>query len=42
MGKAKLYKLNTENPFVKKLIELDNALVLKDLKSRSKEIELTA
>ena len=34
IGKAKLFKLNTENPFVKKLIELDNSLVLKDLKSR--------
>mgnify|MGYP001560456806 CR=1 FL=1 len=34
IGKAKLYKLNTKNPFVEKLIELDNSLVLKDLKSR--------
>ena len=42
IGKAKLYKLNTENPFVKKLIELDNALVLKDLKSRTRELEITA
>ncbi len=26
-GKAKLYKLNTENEFVKRLISLDNALI---------------
>ncbi len=42
IGKAKLYKFNTENSFVKKLIELDNSLILKDLKFRSKEIEIAA
>lgn len=35
IGKAKLYKLNMENNAIKKLIEIDDALVLEDLKKRS-------
>ncbi len=35
IGKAKLYKLNVENNAIKKLIEIDDALVLEDLKERS-------
>jgi hypothetical protein len=43
IGKAKLYKLNVENPKVKKLIEIDNLLVMEDLekKARKEEIKLT-
>ncbi len=35
IGKAKLFKLNTENPKIRKLIEIDDMLVLEDLKKRS-------
>ena len=44
IGKAKLFKLNTNNPKIKKLIEIDNALVLEDLKRRSetKKIKIAA
>ncbi len=35
IGKSKLYKLNSENLAVKKLIEIDNTLSLEDLKKRS-------
>lgn len=42
IGRAKLYKLNAENPFIKHLIKLDDDLILNDLKARSKQIELTA
>ena len=41
IGKAKLYKLNTENPKVKKLMEIDDMLILEELKSRSKSSKLT-
>lgn len=42
IGRAKLYKLNTENIFIKQLMRLDDTLILNDLKSRNKEIELVA
>ena len=44
IGKAKLYKLNKDNFVIKKLIEIDDKLMLEDLKRRSgkKEIEITA
>ena len=42
IGRAKLYKLNTENVFIKQLMSLDDTLILNDLKSRNKEIELAA
>ena len=43
IGKAKLYKLNKDNVVIKKLIETDDALMLKDLKKRveTQKIELT-
>ena len=42
IGKAKLFKLNTDNPKIKKLIELDDMLIMEDLKkhSKNKEIEV--
>ena len=35
IGRAKLYTLNLENPKVKKLVEIDDMLILEDLKKRS-------
>jgi len=42
IGKAKLYKLNKENIKIKKLIEIDDMLVLEDLKKRSKKKTIVA
>jgi len=39
IGKAKLFKLNIDNPKIKKLIEIDDMLVLEELKSKSKKEE---
>ena len=39
IGRAKLYKLNKENITVKKLIELDDVLILEDLKKRVNDKE---
>ncbi len=36
IGKAKLYKLNKEDTKIKKLIEIDDTLMLEDLKKRAK------
>ncbi len=36
IGKAKLYKLNMENNAIKKLMEIDDALVLEDLNKHAK------
>ncbi|MBI2522755.1 hypothetical protein HYW19_00025 [Candidatus Woesearchaeota archaeon] len=36
IGKAKLYKLNKDNFVIKKLIEIDDKLILEELKKRSK------
>ncbi|MBC8501200.1 MAG: helix-turn-helix domain-containing protein [Nanoarchaeota archaeon] len=36
IGKAKLHKLNKDNVKIKKLIEIDDTLILEDLKKRSK------
>ena len=41
VGKAKLYKLNTKDPRIKKLIELDDMLILEELKSKER-IEIPA
>lgn len=38
IGRIKLYKLNRENPFVKKLVELFDALVFAELRKREKII----
>ena len=40
IGRAKLYKLNKENPIVKKLIEIDNMLIMQELKKKS-SVKLT-
>ena len=37
IGKAKLYKLNKDNTKIKKLMEIDDALMLEDLKKRSSQ-----
>jgi len=44
IGKAKLYKLNKDNKIIKKLIEIDDTLILVDLKKRSdkQRVEITA
>ena len=42
IGKAKLYKLNKDNFVIKKLIEIDDKLILEELKKRSNKIEVTA
>ena len=44
IGMAKLYRLNKENFVINKLIEIDDRLMLEDLKKRSgkKEIQITA
>ena len=44
IGKAKLYKLNKANTRIKKLIEIDDSLILEDLKKRSEnqKIKVTA
>ena len=39
VGKAKLYKLNVDNIKIKKLIEIDDMLILEELKKRSKRNE---
>src|SRR3989339_1546711 len=39
IGKAKLFKLNTENPKIKKLIEIYDMLILEELKAKSKKEE---
>jgi len=44
IGKAKLYKLNKNNPKIKKLIEIDDYLILEELKKHSEKqkIKVTA
>ena len=42
IGKAKLYKLNKDNLKIKKLIEIDDTLMLEDLKKRSKKVKVIA
>ena len=37
IGNAKLYKLNKDNIIIKKLIEVDNILIVTDLKKRSEK-----
>ena len=34
IGKSKLYKLNVENPKIKKLMEIDDMLILEELKNK--------
>jgi len=40
IGNSKLYKLNESSQFIKKIIELDNELVMDNLKLKIKEPEL--
>ena len=35
IGKSKLYKLNWQNPKIKKLIEIDDMLILEELKNKT-------
>ena len=42
IGKAKLYKLNKENNAIKKLIEIDDVLIMQELKQHAKKVEVTA
>jgi len=37
IGKAKLFKLNTENPKIKKLIEIYDMLTIEELKKHAKQ-----
>ena len=39
IGKAKLYKLNKENFKIKKLMEIDDKLILEELKAKCKKEE---
>ena len=39
IGKAKLFKLNTANTKIKKLIEIYDMLILEELKTRGKKEE---
>ena len=39
IGKAKLFKLNTSNAKIKKLIEIYDMLTVEEMKARSKKIE---
>ena len=34
IGKSKLYKLNIENPKIKKLMEIDDMLILEELRNK--------
>ena len=34
IGKSKLYKLNVENPKIKKLMEIDDMLILEELRNK--------
>lgn len=40
IGKAKLYKLNKDNLIIKKLIEIDDSLILQDLRKRSEKLKV--
>lgn len=40
IGKAKLFKLNSKTPKIKKLIELYDMLILEDLRKRSQKLEM--
>ena len=35
IGKSKLYKLNSNNPKIKKLIEIDDMLILEELRNKA-------
>ena len=35
IGKSKLYKLNTKNPKIRKLLEIDDMLILEELRNKA-------
>ena len=37
IGKSKLYKLNVENPKIKKLIEINDMLILEELQNKAEK-----
>ena len=37
VGKSKLHKLNLQNPKIKKLLEIDDMLILEELRSRTEK-----
>ena len=37
IGKSRLYKLNIKNPKIKKLIEIDDMLILEELRSKAEK-----
>ena len=37
IGKSKLYKLNVKNPKIKKLIEIDDMLILEELRNKAEK-----
>ena len=37
IGKSKLYKLNSQNPKIKKLVEIDNMLILEELRNKAEK-----
>ena len=40
IGKAKLFKLNKDNLIIKKLIEIDDALILNELRKRTNKVSI--
>ncbi len=42
IGQAKLFKLNLENPKIKKLMEIYDMLIVEDLQKRSQELLVPA
>ena len=37
IGKSKLYKLNIQNPKIKKLVEIDDMLILEELRNKTEK-----
>ena len=37
IGKSKLYKLNIENPKIKKLVQIDDMLILEELRKKAEK-----
>ncbi|MEK6942983.1 MAG: hypothetical protein AABX00_02895 [Nanoarchaeota archaeon] len=40
IGKAKLFKLNVNNPKIKKLIEIDDMLILEELRKKARKVKV--
>ena len=41
IGKARLFKLNTKNPKIQKLIDIDDMLIIEDVKQRNQKRKMT-